>query len=823
MKKFIKSSDDVAIITKESKLSYSSLLGKICKLKTLFNSDEEDRVVIFSENRIEWIYTLYAVWSRKSITVPVDASSSPSDVSYILNDCAPRYIFCSEGKLPVVKEALEFVECNPEIIVFDDIANELSETSASNDDFVVDDLSKTAAIMYTSGTTGSPKGVMLSFNNLYVNVYGVSNDVHIYAKEETTMILLPLHHILPLIGTIVAPLFSGGKIAMSPSLASEDILNTLQDNKVTIFIGVPKLYSELRKAIMRKIRAKKATSIIFNIMAKIQNPVLSKKVFHAVHEKFGGAMKYMVSGGAPLDLEVASDYKTLGFEMLEGYGMTETAPMITFTRPGHWIIGSAGQLLQSNEVDFRDGEIVVKGDNVMQGYYKREQETADVIKDGWLHTGDLGYIDEKGFLYVTGRKKEIIVLSNGKNINPNELEGEFLKLSDDIKEVGVFLKGDSLHAIFVPNDEFHNLPAFEKNIRDNILIAYNSKVTPYKKILQFTTTKTPLPRTQMGKVQRFRLHELLEVDSKEEMEVFEGTDVFNAVADYMKTEKKTAVQYNYSLEYDLNLDSLEILSFLFFIETSFGVKMDVSEVLAFANIGELCDFIEEKKTKSEVEEIHWGAILKEKVSFELPKSSFFGVAVVKTFKFLSKTYFRTKSYGVNNIPEGPCIIAPNHQSFFDGLFVASCLKLKAFRSTYFYAKEKHVRKPIMKFIASRNNVIVVNVNSDLKGSIQQLALALKNNKNIIIFPEGTRSLSGQLGEFKKTFAILSRELNVPVVPVTISGAFEALPKKSSFPLPFKKICVEFHKAVMPTDLSYDGIVEAVKQKIGISLTSSNPK
>ncbi len=819
MKIFMKSSDEIAVITKDSKLSYSSLLGKIFKLKTLFKSDEENRVVIFSENRIEWIYALYAIWSRKSIAVPVDASSSTNDVSYILNDCQPAYIFCSEGKLSVVKDALELVDCQPEIVVFDDIANELSEASSSNEDFAVNDLSKTALIMYTSGTTGSPKGVMLSFNNLYVNLYGVCGDVPIFTEEETTMILLPLHHILPLLGTIVAPLFSGGKIAISPSLASEDILNTLQDNKVTIFIGVPKLYSELRKAIMRKIRAKKITSIIFNIMAKIQNPAVSKKVFHAVHEKFGGAMKYMVSGGAPLDPAVASDYKTLGFEMLEGYGMTETAPMITFTRPGHWIIGSAGQLLQSNEVDFKDGEIVVRGDNVMQGYYKREQETADVIKDGWLYTGDLGHIDENGFLYVTGRKKEIIVLSNGKNINPNELESEFLRLSDDIKEVGVFLHKDSLHAIFVPNDDLYNLAAFEKDIRDNVLMEYNSKVTPYKKILQFTATKKPLPRTQMGKVQRFRLHELLEVPSNKEMEVFEGTDVFNAAADYMKTEKNIAVQYNYSLEYDLNLDSLEILSFLFFIETSFGVKMDVQEVLEFANIGEICDFIEETKTKSEVEEIHWSSILKEKVSFELPKSSFFGVVVVKIFKFLSKTYFRTKSFGVNNIPDGPCIIAPNHQSFLDGLFVASCMKIKAFKSTYFYAKEKHVRKPIVKFLASRNNVIVVNVNSDLKGSIQKLALALKNNKNIIIFPEGTRSLSGQLGEFKKTFAILSRELNVPVVPVTISGAFEALPKKSSFPMPFKKICVEFHNAVMPEDLSYDGIVEAVKQKIGVSLNT----
>jgi long-chain acyl-CoA synthetase len=816
MTTFIKSSDDLAIITKQDKVSYACLLGRIYKLASQYGSEQGDRVVIFSENRIEWIYALFSTWIRKGITVPIDASSSAHDVAYILNDCNPKHIFCSKEKLPVMEAALTEIDYRPEIMLLDDL--KFNADLSIDKDLVVDDLEQTSVIIYTSGTTGSPKGVMLSYMNLYVNLIGVSEDVKIFTKDETTMILLPLHHILPLLGTIIAPLFSGGKIAMSPSLASEDILNTLQDNKVTIFIGVPKLYSELRKAIMRKIRAKKATSIVFNIMAKIQNPKLSKKVFKAVHEKFGGAMKYMVSGGAPLDKEVASDYKTLGFEMLEGYGMTETAPMITFTRPGHWIIGSAGQSLSANKIEFRDGEIVVQGDNVMQGYYNREQETADVIKDGWLHTGDLGRIDDEGFLYVTGRKKEIIVLSNGKNINPYEIESELLKLSDDIKEVGVFLGDDNLHGIFVPNDDCDDLAAFELKVRKEILTAYNKDVTPYKKVVKFTATKTALPRTQMGKVQRFKLSDLIEKPIvKENTEVVDDSEVFTAIAEYIKTEKKISIHPLDHLEYDMSFDSLEILSFLFFIETSFGVKMDVQEVFAFENVGALCDEIEKTKTKSVIEDIQWGTILKEKVSFELPKSSFFGVAVVKVFKVLSKVYFRLKGDGVANIPEGPCIIAPNHQSFLDGLFVASFLKKNVFKTTYFYAKEKHVRKPLVKFMAAHNNVIVVNVNKDLKQSIQKLAAALKNNKNIIIFPEGTRSMSGQLGEFKKTFAILSRELNVPVVPVTIKGAYEALPSKAPFPVPFKKVQVEFHKAVMPNDLSYDGIVEMVRQKIGLAL------
>ena len=176
-------------------------------------------------------------------------------------------------------------------------------------------------------------------------------------------------------------------------------------------------------------------------------------------------------------------------------------------------------------------------------------------------------------------------------------------------------------------------------------------------------------------------------------------------------------------------------------------------------------------------------------------------------------YFRFRGKGEKNIPSTPCIFVANHQSFFDGLFLASMLKFKLMRNTYFYAKEKHIRNPLLKFLANRNNIIIMDLNHNLKESIQKMAEVLRKKKNLIIFPEGTRTKDGKMGDFKKTFAILSRELNVPVVPVSINGAFNALPKGSFIPIPFKKIKIEFHQPVFPENHSYDSLSEVVRNKI----------
>ncbi|MGE5436819.1 MAG: 1-acyl-sn-glycerol-3-phosphate acyltransferase, partial [Syntrophothermus sp.] len=290
------------------------------------------------------------------------------------------------------------------------------------------------------------------------------------------------------------------------------------------------------------------------------------------------------------------------------------------------------------------------------------------------------------------------------------------------------------------------------------------------------------------------------------------------IRDFLKEQKQSEISPDDHLEIDLALDSLDKVNLQVFLESTFGVEVKDDIFNNNPTVEKLSNFMKEKKNKIAVETVKWAEILREKVDLKLPKSWFTQNLFKNTSKVFFKTYFRIKGEGIENIPQGPFILAPNHQSFFDGMFVSVFLKNKIFKNTYFYAKEKHVKHPLLKALASRNNIVVMDINKDLKQSLQKLAEILKKKKNIIIFPEGTRSRTGALGEFKKFFAILSKEFNVPVVPVSIKGANYALPKGKIFPRPWKKIEVKFHKPVYPDGLDYDTLTNKVYSELAEELT-----
>ncbi len=809
-----------AVVCGDVKISYDDLKQKVATFAQQLKGMDLNRIAVFSENQVGWIYAFYAGWHNNATMVPIDFMSSEDEVAYILKDCYPEVVFTSKDKKDHLERAVQKAGINPRIFVIEE-CNELPLADVNSIEAIDKETSQTAVIIYTSGTTGSPKGVMLSFENLMANVDAVSNQINIYTKDAVVMMLLPMHHIFPLMGTMIAPLFVGGTIAVSPSMASEDIIKTLQENKVSIIIGVPRLYAAIRKGIRTKIDSSVIARGLFKLAKSIDSKSFSRKIFKSAHQKFGGAVKYMVSGGAALDPEVGDDFKTLGFEVLEGFGMTEAAPMITFTRPGRVRIGSPGEALPGAQIEIREGEIVVQGPNVMQGYFNRPEETADVLKDGWLYTGDLGHMDEEGYLYITGRKKEIIVLSNGKNINPSEVETKIENFAAFVAEVGVYADLDQLKAIIVPNRaEMKGLSAgqIEEKLRWEVIDTYNKSVSSYKKIMDFSVTDTELPRTRLGKLQRFKLVEFAKADTRHEQDVDEQVTLeeYKILVDFISSEKNCNVRPKDHIEYDLALDSLDKVGLLVFIQSTFGIEMEVEELVSFPSVLTLSEFIAEKRTKMTVEKINWSKILKEKVHLQLPKTWLTGAIFLKASKYFFHVYFRFRGKGTGNIPEGPCIIAPNHQSYFDGLFVASWLKHKNVRNTYFYAKEKHLKSRFLKFFANRHHIIIMDLNKDLKESIQKMGEALKKKKNLIIFPEGTRSFDGSLGEFKKTFAILSRELNVPIVPVSIKGAVNALPRGSKFPRPFKRVSVEFLKPVYPGEESYERLSEIVYNSISVN-------
>jgi len=265
---------------------------------------------------------------------------------------------------------------------------------------------------------------------------------------------------------------------------------------------------------------------------------------------------------------------------------------------------------------------------------------------------------------------------------------------------------------------------------------------------------------------------------------------------------------------DLGLDSLEKVSLIVFINASFGINIPDEELMNYPTIMQLYNFILENKTKAEAENINWGDILKHRIQHKLPKSWFTQRLITNLSRILFSLYFRIKVKGRENIPSGNMIIAPNHQSYIDGLFVSAYLNNKTVKNTYFYAKGKHINNWFLRFLAHTNNVISMDINKDLKASLQKMAELLNAGKNIIIFPEGTRTHNGEIGDFKKTFAILSRELNVPILPVVIDGAYKAMPRGSIIPKPFKKISIEFLKPIYPNSYnSYEDITQTVRNSI----------
>ena len=804
--------EKIAVLAGDVKLSYGQLKQEINRYSQLFDDVSGSRISIFAENRLEWIYAFYAAWQNKNVPVPIDYMSGIDDVSFILNDCTPEVIFCSADRKSMLLDSLKEVNYEPRVIVFEEI--ERSDKKSNEVSFEYSD-QDTAVIIYTSGTTGSPKGVMLSYENLKSNMTAVSEDVKIYTPDETVMMLLPLHHIFPLLGSLIITLYVGATIAVAPSLNADDIIKTLQKHKVTMLIGVPRLYSLIRKGIIDKINLSGVAKTLFKIAGALQWRGFSRKIFKTVHQKFGGAMKYMVSGGAPLDPEVAVDFRTLGFEILEGYGMTEAAPMITFTRPGAFFAGSAGQALPGTSIEIRDGEIVAAGKNIMQGYYKREGETNDILKEGWLYTGDLGHLDSKGRIFITGRKKEIIVLSNGKNINPVEIELKVEKMSPLVKESAVFIMNDKLNLIIVPDEagiKEGGIEDAQKYFRDNILVPYNQRATSSKRLLKLHISFEELPKTRLSKLKRFKLVEFVEQLAPKEEVVHEKIDSqeLRTLVDFISQQIGQPVFPEDRLTDDLALDSLAKITLIVYLENTFGVEVKEEELLKFERVHDLGNHILEHKTRHKHEMINWSKILKEKIHFTVPKAGISFNFTNWSYRAVFHSLLRLRRDGVSNIPDGPCILAPNHQSFLDGFILASVLRRKTMRVTYFYAKEKHWRSAFRRFLARKNNVILMDINKDLKLSLQKMAGVLREGRNLIIFPEGTRTSDGEIGNFKQTFAILARELNVPVVPVAIKGAYEALPQGRFFPRLFKKISIKFMKPVYPGNLSYDGLKEKVQ-------------
>lgn len=452
-----------------------------------------DKVAIFSENRAGWAIADFAIQCARGVTVPVYATNTAEQAAYILNHSSAKLVFVSSRmqyeKLLAVREQLPALE---QVISFDRFlgrhglpvytlyqlseisypiaANERSDIEALIDAVQPSDL---FTIIYTSGTTGVPKGVMLSQANVIYDAHYGLEKLEALGMNETFLSFLPLSHILERTAGYYAPLMTGCHVAFCESV--EKVVENMQEVRPTVMVSVPRLFEKIYSRIYEDVHQMSALrSNVFHLAVRIGREFIMRRyitpaplgllglkyrffnwlVFSKIRKRFGGHLKFFISGGAPLDKIINEFMWVIGIPTFEGYGLTETSPALTLNSPWKVRFGSVGTALPGTEVKLaEDDELLVRGPQVMLGYYNDPDETAKALDDGWFHTGDIASIDKDGYVYIVDRKKEIIITSGGKNIAPQPLEN-LLRMDKYVSQA--FVYGDCkpyLVAILTPNLE----------------------------------------------------------------------------------------------------------------------------------------------------------------------------------------------------------------------------------------------------------------------------------------------------------------------------------------------------------------------------------
>ena len=819
---FLEKTERLALVDFENNhINYIDLVNNIKYYSDNFINLEENKFgLIIMENRPEWIYSFFTIWDKNSAAIAIDAQSSPKEILYVLEDSNPDIIMCSNETEKNILEAISNYNFKNNIKVLNvdnfKIDDEKMKKIA-NSEFELrnPEGNQTAAMLYTSGTTGSPKGVMLTYNNLMTEMEGIY-EKGIFDHRDQILALLPFHHVLPLTATVLLMLRHQTSIVFVKKIASKEIFEALEKNRVTALIGVPRVFKLFYDGIKQQIDAKFITRAIFKIMSKSKSIPLKRKVFSKVHKKFGGHLDFIVVGGAKMDPEISRFYETLGFYALEGYGLTETSPVIAVNSKKERKIGTIGKKLYNIDVKIENEELWVKGPIVMKGYYNKPEKTAEVMtEDGWFKTGDLAKIDEEGYITIIGRRNSMIVLSNGKNIDPETLENRLIAKSDKlIKEAGIFNHQNKLAAIIIPDllecrkRNINNVKTYIKNIVED----YNLSAHNYEKVLDYKVFEEELPKTRVGKLRRFMLPNLYEQNVVKKAKVVEpDNEVYKILKEYVKKAKGIEPQPEENLELEIGMDSLDIVEFFAYIENNFGLQLDEEKFAEMPNLKLLSEYINEKAVKIENNEINWKQIIEEAKPIKDDKNRWITKFLKVFLDVIIKIYFRIQRNGREKLDPKPKIYVSNHQSFIDPLILGSLLPKSILYNTIFLAIDWYFKKFPLKLLVSNGNVILIDINKNIRKSVEEIVGYLKSGKNVLIFPEGARTKDGKVAEFKKVFAIISKELGVDVQCLGIKGGFEAYSRYMKFPKP-KKIKVAVLDTIKPEG-SYEEIAEKAKEII----------
>lgn len=818
-----------------------------------------DRVVLMSENRPEWGISYFAMILAGAACVPIDSALTLAELQNLARASSAKAIVLSRKvverlageaniALPVPRgddgdgddddvtvtwspahtafEAwLGTHGLGTHVLAFDQLLSEPDVSVGAVRPAIKGDT--LASLIFTSGTTGTPKGVMLSHKNFTSMASKLSSLFTLY-KHDKLLSVLPLHHTFEFSAGFLMPLVHGASIDYLEEIDADSLARALEDEGVTGMVGVPALWQLLERKIYKNVSdagvlVEKAFESIVDLNRSLRDKIpwdlpTGKLLFYPVHAKLGGRMRLLISGGSALSPEVMKSFRGLGFNLYEGYGMTESAPVLTVTRPGDKLIpGSVGRPLPGIDVridkpDERGvGEVIAKGPNVMTGYFENPEATAQTIVNGWLHTGDLGRLDEEGNLYIVGRKKEMILGPSGENVYPDELE-ELYGDSDSIKEISVVgLPGEAgvetVAALVVPDYEDKAGVAVDRDtVRDAVrehMKKIGKSLPLYKRIKVFHLWDHDLPKTSTRKVKRREvIAELqkLERAAKGGAEVkqlaaqgmTEGTAwIHDVLADVAQKKRGTLTSATPLAE--LGFDSLMFTELAVALEAA-GVNLpDPSELTGLETVADVERLVARLGAKARSEKPKRDRLRREKAEADKAQSDDIDVpsplvsigrrALRGGMRALYERVLETNIYGGAQVPPfGGYIVAANHASHLDTGLVKFALGEQGDALVALAARDYFFDDPVRRmYFENFTNLVPMERHGSLRESLRLAGEVIRDGYILLIFPEGTRSETGIMSDFKPSLGYLAMTNKCGILPMYLSGTFEAMPKGRFLP------------------------------------------
>lgn len=778
-----------------------------------------DRVVLFAKNSPEWSMCYFGVLKAGGTVVPVAHDSSVAEVVNIARAAGAVGIMAGEDlleKRSSLARELAAAGLATQIWPLGEVFELLDQDREDERKRALltrHGADAVASLIFTSGTTGSPKGVMLTHRNFTFMVAELSRIFEL-GTSDAMLSVLPLHHTFEFSAGLLVPLAHGARITYLPDLTGDTINHTLRHGKITAIVGVPALWETLRRRVLQRFSDKapileSAVKVLAdaNFELRARTGVdLGMFVFLPVHERLGGRIRYMISGGSALPPEVLKTFYGMGFDFFEGYGLTETAPVLAVSTPkARPKAGSVGRPLAGVEVkiDHPDesgvGEVIARGKNIMAGYWQDEEATTRTIREGWFHTGDLGRFDADGSLYIVGRSKDIIIDANGKNVYPDEIE-ELYKGSPYIKELSVIglPDGAAEHvACAVVPDQEHEPALGLAELKAKIEAHFRSVSAPlpyWKRVRTLEFWEGELPRTSTRKVKRREVAAELRRRQQVALASDEGDSSRNAEASYSWFLEIVADACGKPYSQVHMASALDELGFdsLTFNELAAGLEnaaVVVPEGVVFASasdVASLYDLVMGRRHLPALERRE-GKKARDGESDDIrlpPALATLGKrGLAKAQRLFYTRALHTKVRGEAYIPQHTnFIVAANHSSHLDMGALKVALgdaghNLASLAAADYFFSNKWRRA----YFKNLTNLVPMERSGSVRKSLGIAERVLRNGKSLLLFPEGTRSRSGEMVDFLPSLGYLALHAQVGILPAYIEGAHAAMPVGATFP------------------------------------------